>query len=292
MSRFVRTSRTNGDDGPRIPAAPKSIKAGSSLADLLGAEAIDCLAHNFSRVQRTWDSAAFRRSALDGLDSLGILDRGHHLAKVLRQHLPSRYETATRLLIRSLGPPLRATEDLGLAPFFYLPHVFFIANYGIDPTHNDGEDPFEISMEAQHEITRRFSAEFSIRPYLEKWPARTLARLQQWTQDPDPHVRRLCSEGSRPRLPWASRLTALQADPRPALPILEALKDDPELYVRRSVANHLGDIAKDHPELALDRCERWLEGASPERRRLIRHALRHSAKKGDPRALKLRLAAQ
>jgi 3-methyladenine DNA glycosylase AlkC len=147
-------------------------------------------------------------------------------------------------------------------------------------------------MTAQHELTRRFSAEFSIRPFLIHAPERTLARLMEWTSDRDPHVRRLCSEGSRPRLPWAVRLPDFVKNPRPVLPILEALKDDPELYVRRSVANHLGDIAKDHPVLAFDLCERWLRGASENRKWLIRHALRHPAKKGDQRALKIRATAK
>ena len=147
-------------------------------------------------------------------------------------------------------------------------------------------------MTAQRELTRRFSAEFSMRPFLVRWPERTLARLMDWTRDPDPHVRRLCTEGTRPRLPWAMRIPAFVADPRPTLPILEALKDDPDLYVRRSVANHLGDIAKDHPALAFQICGRWLESATPERCWLIRHAVRHPAKKGVAEAIRLRLSAR
>jgi 3-methyladenine DNA glycosylase AlkC len=210
----------------------------------------------------------------------------------LRAHLPSRYADAVAVLLQSLTPPLDRTDDFGLAGFFYLPHVYFVATYGLDAEHNDGKDPFEVSMQAQYEITRRFSAEFSMRPFLIRHPERTLARLLEWTRDADPHVRRLCSEGARPRLPWAIRIPGFIRDPRPALPILEALKDDPNLYVRRSVANHLGDIAKDHPELALDLCQRWLEGASAERRWLIRHALRHPARKGMKRALQLRQRAK
>jgi 3-methyladenine DNA glycosylase AlkC len=162
----------------------------------------------------------------------------------------------------------------------------------LDAAHNGGRDPFEVSMRAQHEITRRFTAEFSMRPYLIKWPERTLARLREWTRDPDPHVRRLCSEGARPRLPWAMRIPAFIKDPRPVLPILEALKDDGDLYVRRSVANHVGDIAKDHPQLAFEICERWLAGASVERKWMIRHAVRHPAKKGVKEALRLRKLAE
>lgn len=279
-------------DPPRLPRAPGFIAKGSSLASLLDGEAIDCLAHNVRRVHPGFDAEGFRRTAMEGLAALGILQRGVHLARALRRHLPSEYSDAIAILMHSLTPPLTGTEDHGLAVFFYLPHVSFVAEYGLDPAHNGGRDPFEVSMAAQYEITRRFSAEFCIRPYLVKWPGRTLERLMEWTRDPDPHVRRLCSEGTRPRLPWAMRLKAFMADPTPVLPILEALKDDPELYVRRSVANHLGDIAKDHPALALERCARWLEGASEARRWVIRHALRHPAKKGVREALELRARAR
>ena len=286
----VASARTQ--PAPRLPPAPRSIQAGISLSGLLDREAIDCLAHNLSLVHPDFDSASFRKAALKGLKPLAILGRGQHLARVLREHLPHRYEDAVEVLIRSLTPPLPHSHDLGLAVFFYLPHVSFIAAYGLELSDNDGKDPFEASMKAQYELTRRFTAEFSMRPFLIRWPDRTLARLMEWTRDPDPQVRRLCSEGSRPRLPWATRIPAFIRDPRPTLPILEALKDDPELYVRRSVANHLGDIAKDHPALALETCERWINGASAGRKWLIRHALRYPARKGMKEALRLRKLAK
>lgn len=277
---------------PRLPSAPRSIQKSSSLTDLLDQDAIECLAHNIRLVHPEFDGKAFQRSALNGLKPLSIMQRGHHLAKALRDHLPERYEDAIHVLLKSLTPPLNGTGDLGLAVFFYLPHVSFVATYGLDPAHNDGRDPFEISMLAQYELTKRFSAEFSIRPFLIKWPERTLAKMTEWTGDRDPHVRRLCSEGTRPRLPWATRIPAFIKDPRPVLPILEGLKDDADLYVRRSVANHLGDIAKDHPRLAFELCERWLEGASKERKWLLRHAVRHPAKKGVKAALRIRKLAK
>ena len=277
---------------PRIPAAPRSIQKGSSLGDLLDREAIECLGHNLALVHPDFDVAAFRSTASAGLQPLAILQRGQHLARALRDHLPPRYADAIRVLLRSLTPPRTRTDDLGLGVFFYLPHVTFVAAYGLDAEHNGGRDPFEISMTAQYELTRRFSAEFSMRPFLIRWPERTLTRLLEWTRDADPHVRRLCSEGARPRLPWAMRIPAFVKDPRPVLPILEALKDDGDLYVRRSVANHLGDIAKDHPDLAFEICGRWLEGATSERKWLIRHAVRHPAKKGVKAALQLRERAK
>lgn len=277
---------------PRLPAAPNSIQKGTPLKLLLGPEAIDCLANNISLVHPQFDSAAFREVALDGLEPLGILERGQKLARALRQCLHGKYEKAIEILLASLTPPLTRTDELGLAVFFYLPHVCFVAEYGLEPEENEGQDPFEISMTAQYELTRRFSAEFSIRPFLIREQERTLSRLIEWTSDSDPHVRRLCSEGTRPRLPWAPRIPAFISNPAPVLPILEALKDDPSLYVRRSVANHLGDIAKDHPELVFEICERWLIASSNDVRWLIRHALRHPAKKGNKVALQLRSAAK
>lgn len=286
-----RTTGALPANGQRLPAAPRTIEKGSTLKTLLDREAIDCLVHNLQLVHGQLDGASFRQRAVEGLEPLAILERGQHLARVLREHLPRAYAAAVDILLRSLTPPLTRTNDVGLGVFFYLPHVCFVAAYGLDPEHNDGRDPFEVSMRAQYELTRRFSAEFSIRPFLIRWPERTLERLMEWTRDPDPHVRRLCSEGTRPRLPWATRIPAFVKDPSPVLPILETLKDDPDLYVRRSVANHLGDIAKDHPQLAFDLCARWLEGASAERKWLIRHAVRHPAKKGVKAALQLRKMA-
>ena len=265
---------------------------GSTLKTLLDREAVECLAGNIAQVFVDFDQASFRRRALAGIKPLAILQRGHHLARILRDHLPATYEDAVAILLRSLTPALVRTDVLGLSGFFYLPHVCFVATYGLDPEHNAGRDPFEVSMHAQYELTRRFSSEFSIRPFLMRWPDRTLAKLREWTHDSDPHVRRLCSEGTRPRLPWARRIPAFVQDPKPVLPILEALKDDPDLYVRRSVANHLGDIAKDHPALAFEICERWLAGASAERKWLIRHAVRHPAKSGVKAALRLRKLAR
>ncbi|MCP9927544.1 DNA alkylation repair protein [Cyanobium sp. CH-040] len=122
---------------------------------------------------------------------------------------------------------------------------------------------------------------------------RTLTKVSDWLNDPNPHVRRLCVEGTRPRLPWGKRIPSLITNPQPTLHLLETLKNDKSLYVRRSVANHLGDIAKDHPEVAFSICERWLkEDPSKDLQWLIRHAVRHPAKKGDAWALEIRLAAQ
>ena len=265
---------------------------GPQLRDVLGSEAVEYLAHNVSLVHPKFDGASFRQLALAGLEPLGLMERGPHLASALRQSLPSKYSQAIEILLASLTPPLTQTDGNGLAVFFYHAHTSFVAANGLDPSHNAGEDPFDTSMRAQYELTQRFSAEFSIRPFLIQHQDRTLAKLIKWTSDPSPHVRRLCSEGTRPRLPWGKRIQAFIANPEPTLPILEALKDDGSLYVRRSVANHLGDIAKDHPEQVFALCECWLKGATAERKWLIRHAVRHPAKMKDKTALQLRTAAK
>ncbi|MEK7321914.1 MAG: DNA alkylation repair protein [Pseudomonadota bacterium] len=219
----------------------------------------------------------FLKEALQGYQTLALLPRGWHIARTLRRYLPADYPQAVEILIASLGPKLAQTDSLGMAPFLYLPHVLLIAEHGLGH--------FEPSMRAQYELTQRFTAEFSIRPFLAHHPAPTLARLKLWTGDPSAHVRRLVSEGTRSRLPWAPRLRAFQEDPRPVLALLESLKDDPALYVRRSVANNLNDIGKDHPDLLAATARRWMNNASEERRWLVRHGLRSAVKRGETAAL-------
>jgi 3-methyladenine DNA glycosylase AlkC len=275
----------------RLPAAPRSIQKDNPIKFLLDSEAIDCLAHNIGLVHSDFDAQAFKQLALTNIAPLGFMDRSAHIAAALKSTLPAKFSDATEILLDTLTPPNVHTERLGLSVFFYLPHTRFVADYGRDAQHNGGEDPFEAAMRAQYELTRRFTAEFSIRPFLIHDFDRTLNQLTQWLDDPDPHVRRLCSEGTRSRLPWGARIPQLIKDPTPTLPILEALKKDPSLYVRRSVANHLGDIAKDHPAVAFELCERWLTNADKDLKWVIRHAVRHPAKQGNATAIALRKAA-
>lgn len=275
----------------RLPVAPRSIQKDNPIKFLLDREAIDCLAHNIVLVYRAFEAELFKQLALNNIAPLGIMDRSAHIAAALKVTLPAKFSEAIEVLLKTLTPPNVHTERLGLAVFFYLPHTRFVAEYGRDAQHNAGEDPFETAMRAQYELTRRFTAEFSIRPFLIHDFERTLKQLTLWLNDPDPHVRRLCSEGCRARLPWGARIPQLIADPTPVLPILEALKNDPSVYVRRSVANHVGDIAKDHPELAFTLCERWLTDADKDLKWVIRHAVRHPAKQGHATAIALRKAA-
>jgi len=249
----------------------------ASLKSQYGPEIPARIASMIARVHAAFPKKAFLRDALAGYEALELMPRGRHIARALRTHLPQDVPSALDILIASIEPPRAEVEGSGLAPFLYLPHTVYVADYALKH--------FDAAMRAQHALTQRFTAEFSIRPFIEKYPERTLALLRTWTRDPSPHVRRLVSEGTRPRLPWASRLRALQRNPQPALELLELLKDDPALYVRRSVANHLNDIGKDHPELLNSTARRWLKNASPERAWIVRHALRSAIKRGDAGAL-------
>jgi 3-methyladenine DNA glycosylase AlkC len=168
---------------------------------------------------------------------------------------------------------------VGMAPLFYLPHTLFVAKGGLEH--------FDLSMRAQYELTKRFSAEGSIRPYIARDPHRALTFLQSWATDKNPHVRRLVSEGTRLRLPWATRVGWLDQNPERVLALLELLKDDASTMVRRSVANNLNDLGKVRPDLMIRTAGRWLENASRERRILVEHALRSAVKRGDVSALRL-----
>jgi len=253
----------------------------ASLKTFFSRSRVEAVAASIARVYPKFERSAFVRDAVHGLEDLELIARGRHIAEALRAHLPSDYEAAIDVILRSLGPR-HATDELegvGMAPFFYLPHVTFVALYGLED--------FDVSMRAQYELTQRFTCEFSIRPFLERYPDRTLAKLTEWARDSKPHVRRLASEGTRPRLPWATRVRWLEREPKRLLPLLELLKDDPSSLVRRSVANHVNDLSRAHPELANDLAERWWKDATPERRALVKHALRSAVKRGDRRALRL-----
>lgn len=236
------------------------------------------------RAWRKFDTTAFLQQVQPGYESLELMARGQRIAHALQAHLPQDVPRALGVLVDSMDPSMgidaAGEPDAGDRPysaFLYLPHSIYIGTHGLPH--------FEAAMAAQHALTQRFTAEFSIRPYLLHHQGATLARLRDWAQDDNAHVRRLVSEGTRPRLPWAPRLPAFQNNPQLALPLLDALKDDPSSYVRRSVANHLGDIAKDHPELAVGTARTWLQGAPAPREALVRHGLRFLIKRSDAGAL-------
>lgn len=240
------------------------------LKNLLGPQAIATIADAGAAATPRFDRPMFERAASEGLDALSIMERVRHIADALHGALPGDYG-ATLDVLRDMAP--RLTHG-----FQAIAITEVVARHGLGD--------FDLSMTTLADLTRFGSAEFAIRPFLAADTDRALKIMEGWTASADEHVRRLASEGARPRLPWAARVPALKADPTRAAPILEALKADPALYVRKSVANHLNDIAKDRPDWLLDRLSGWPQ--DDERTAwIIRHALRTLIKKGDPAALAL-----
>lgn len=191
----------------------------------------------------------------------------------LLEGLPRDFPTAAAILEGTL--PDRG--EPGLIGWALLPVSQFVAARGLDD--------FELSLLLLRRLTPYFTGEFGIRAFIHQDQHRALATISRWVHDDNHHVRRLASEGTRPRLPWAMRLPKLIRDPEPIFPILTALIDDPSDYVRRSVANSLNDIAKDHPDLVAKFVAAHMDGASPERFRLLRHASRTLLKQGHKGAL-------
>ncbi|MCA9783339.1 MAG: DNA alkylation repair protein [Candidatus Cloacimonetes bacterium] len=247
------------------------------MKDGLNPAAIDRILHSFSTSGSGFDAAGFRKRALAGLDQLELKQRVEHITNALAHSLPTAWADALPLVLRagSQFPPGQPGDSL--AGFAAWPVIQWVPRAGLA---HPGD-----ALDALRQLTVLFTAEFALRPFLCQFPELTLERLRIWAGDPDWRVRRLVSEGSRPRLPWGERLRELQRDPSPMLPLLERLHDDPEDNVRRSVANHLNDISKDHPGLAVELCRQWYTQSGESS--LKRHALRSLIKAGDRSALAL-----
>ncbi|KQW29133.1 DNA alkylation repair protein [Rhizobium sp. Root274] len=244
-----------------------------ALKNLIGAQTARDTADAVARAWEAFDHAAFLSDILPAIDRLELMQRGQCIADALRRHLPVEFEEAAAILQACLPTQGRT----GLSGWALLSFNQYIAAHG--------RSHLETALRLLKALTPHFTAEFGIRPFIAADQARALAIISQWVTDPDHHVRRLASEGTRPRLPWAMSLPRLVRDPTPILPVLEALIDDAEDYVRRSVANSLNDIGKDHPDLVADFVERHRQGASKERLWLLKHASRTLVKKGHAKAL-------
>ena len=207
---------------------------------------------------------------------LELKQRTRQVTNALHNFLPGDFPRAMEMVV-SISHLLRKNkEHEHMYPFIFLPE--YIELYGINH--------FELSMKAIEESTKLVSAEFAIRPFITRYPEETMKYMLSWSRHPEASVRRLSSEGCRPRLPWAMGLPDFKIDPSPILPILENLKADPSAYVRRSVANNLNDIAKDHPELALQIAKKWI-GKNPATDWIVKHGCRTLLKRGNEAVLDL-----
>lgn len=223
-------------------------------------------------VYPAFDSAEFVTAIMDDKwGDLPLKARTRRIAEQLGVYLSSRYEDALDILFAI------ADDCIGF-PYLFFPD--FVAVFGQEEKH------WELSMRALESFTQKSSSEFAIRPFLLRDPKRVMRRMVRWAKHPSEHVRRFASEGCRPRLPWGETLPMFKKNPAPVLSVLELLKEDSSLYVRKSVANNLNDIAKDNPDLVLETAHRWI-GKDPNTDWITRHGCRTLIRKANPEALAL-----
>ena len=256
--------------------------SGFSLKDqLFNKEKTRYLAGLFAQAVPGFDAERFEAEVMAGLLPLELKARINWIAEVLGQHLPGTLSEVAPQILNALPSPLDPTKsDDDFGDFIFAPLGELIVARGLS------SDP-ELALDLLGEVTQRFSMEWAIRPFLNEHPELTLARMQQWASHSSYHVRRLVSEGTRPRLPWGQAVSLELSRP---LPLLGQLHSDPTRYVTRSVANHLNDITKKDPDLVLDLLERWRsEGQQKEKELswMTAHACRGLVKSGHPRALRV-----
>lgn len=249
---------------------PQTADAAPLLKDLLNRRALALIGRAAAQAQPGFDTRAYLAMAGDGLEALSIMQRMARAADSLHAHLPASYPRALQV-VRRMAPQLPGGFVAMVLPEFVGRH---------------GQDHLDLSLEALRELTPYSTSEFGLRPFLERAPEAVLAQATRWAADANEHVRRLASEGTRARLPWGRRLPFLSATPQLTLPILAQLQADPSDYVRRSVANHLNDLARDQPAWVLDLLETW-PTEQAETRWITKHAVRNLVKAGEPRALQL-----
>lgn len=243
---------------------------------------VACIADHLEKHVSSFDRESFCRPILAELEQLELKERAQLIADGLHNALPEDAAKRTNALLAMLHPDeydhANGSSDAdGICGWGSMPLTMMVGQRWVED--------FDRAMAVQKELTKRGSSEFGVRYFLLSDQDRALEIMRGWIGDPNRHVRRLISEGTRPRLPWAMQLPRLIEDPSPMIPILTALRDDEEEYVRRSVANHLNDIAKDHPDIVADIAVDWMKDAGKHRQKLIRHACRTLIKQGHPRAM-------
>lgn len=252
-----------------------------SLKDqLFNAEKTAYLAGLFASADQSFDALSFQNNVMERLGDLELKERIVWIAQCLQQAVPGELPDIAPKLLRALPPPLdptRSDDDFG--DFIFAPLGEWVVA--------TGRDHPELALDLLEELTQRFSMEWAIRPFLNLYPERVLARMELWCDHDSYHVRRLVSEGTRPRLPWGQAVGLELTDP---LPLLDRLHADKTRYVTRSVANHLNDIARKSPDLVLGRLRDWAEDEQQSQKELqwmTTHALRSLVKSGHPQAMKV-----
>ena len=237
------------------------------------------LAKKITEVYPEFNSSSFCKEVESRIDSLELKDRVEVFADAFHNIINKEFTETVTILLNILGSENQ--DETGMFKKFYwiMPIAKFVEKYGV----ND----FNTSIKAIKEITKRNTGEYTIRPYLEKYTKKTLKQMLLWSRDDNKHVRRLASEGIRPRLPWAKKLQIFIYTPSLILPVLENLKDDSSKYVQKSVANCLNDILKDNEDFGKKIIRNWIEKPTPQRKWILMHAIRNFRKKEIPWALEV-----
>lgn len=231
---------------------------------------IASLAFQIAKVYSEFESEKFQKSILNNeWEMLELKQRMRKISTQIEAFLPFDYPKQIEIL-KSVAP--------NFSGFTAMLFPDFVEVFGLSH--------FDISIDALTFFTQHSSSEFAVRPYLLQFPEKMYQQHLLWSKHENYHVRRLASEGIRPRLPWAMAIPVLKKNPTPIFPILENLKNDESEYVRRSVANNLNDISKDHPEIVLEIAEKW-KGKSDFTDKIVKHALRGLLKKGNAKALSI-----
>ncbi len=254
-----------------------------SLKDLLFNEKkVKQLAIEIKAVYPEFAANVFTRTVLKAFPEQELMERIRGIRDTLRDFLPPDYEKALTIILKALPEELDHTKnDNDFGDFIYAPYSYFVATYGCTQKH------VHLSLNALKEITKRFSAEGALRDFINAFPKETLAAVEKWSKDKNYHIRRLASEGTRPNLPWAKKI---KIEPALLAPVLTTLHQDKTRYVVRSVANHMNDLTKVNPKLAIRLLKEWKKAKlqnDKELDYLIRHALRSLIKAGNSDALSL-----
>ncbi len=253
---------------------------GFSLKDqLFNAEKTRYLSGLFAKADPSFDRSAFEVQVISRLPELELKERMAWIAECLQQAFPGDLPVVAPVILRALPEPLdpnRTDDDFG--DFIFAPLGDWVVAVGLDHP--------ALALDVLEELTQRFSMEWAIRPFLNQYPELVLERMHDWCVHPSYHVRRLVSEGTRPRLPWGQAVGLGMSDP---LPLLDRLHGDKTRYVTRSIANHLNDITKKEPDIVLERLHAWGEAGQQDHEELnwmTSHALRGLVKSGHPGAMK------
>ncbi len=248
--------------------------ASYSITEKFGGNLAELLAEKILAVYPVFNSLDFVQEVENKVAGRTYTQRVAILAELLKKYLPNDYEESLSILLAILGEENPNQTGMFTHYYWMLPIGKFVQEYGAEH--------FDSSIKAIEEITKRNTGEYAIRPYIRRYPAETLNVMEQWAKSPNFHLRRLASEGLRPKLPWASKLDTFIQNPMPVFRILEMLKEDEIMFVKKSVANHLTDWIKVNREAVMPLIERWKTSENKHTQWIVKRATRRETSATEP----------